>query len=239
MSLMSRRNALGLGAAAFAWPALAQAETDKPVLVELFTSQGCSSCPAADRLAKSLAQNKSIIVVSLNVDYWDYLGWRDTLAKPQYSQRQYDYAKTRGDGAVYTPQMVVNGRTHVVGSNKGEVENHLKLARATPLPAVIGLELSKADISVEIAASSAVQGATLWLMAISPSVEQKIERGENAGDKIEYTNVVRNLANAATMNGQMYKKTWKRDVVMMNGSTQLVAILQNGIGGEIMALSRV
>ena len=86
-------------------------------LLELFTSQGCSSCPAADKLLGELAADPSLVVLSVPIDYWDYLGWKDTLADPSHSARQRAYARVRGDRQVYTPQIVVNGATHVVGSD--------------------------------------------------------------------------------------------------------------------------
>jgi hypothetical protein len=124
LSLITRRSALTLAASSILGSAPLFAAASKPkVLVELFTSQGCSSCPPADKVAADLAQRPDVMVLSFNVDYWDYLGWRDTLAKPEFSQRQYDYARTRGDGNVYTPQMVFNGAEHAVGSQKSTVKN--------------------------------------------------------------------------------------------------------------------
>ncbi len=91
-------------------------------VVELFTSQGCSSCPAADRLLGELAQDTSLIALSVPIDYWDYLGWKDTLADPRHTARQKAYAHARGDGQVYTPQAVVNGSLHVLGSDRSAID---------------------------------------------------------------------------------------------------------------------
>jgi hypothetical protein len=234
--ILTRRSALSLGAASLCAPNLVKAAPGLPVLVELFTSQGCSSCPPADRLAAKLSAEKNTIVVSFNVDYWDYLGWRDTLARPEYSQRQYDYAKYRGDGSVYTPQMVINGAAHAVGSNGGSVASLIaesKTATTTPLKLdVTGKEINiaipKADTSVE---------ATLWLMAIAPRISQKIERGENAGSEIEYVNVVRNLVPAAMWKGEAFQGSWMRDAVMTKDATQLVAVLQKNKVGPVLGLA--
>src|ERR1043166_9009946 len=87
-------------------------------VVELFTSQGCSSCPPADRLLGELARDPTLVAMSLPIDYWDYIGWKDTLAKPRHTVRQRFYARTRGDGDVYTPQVVINGVSHAVGNDK-------------------------------------------------------------------------------------------------------------------------
>ena len=106
---------------------VARAENGVPQLavIELFTSQGCSSCPAADRLLQELAKRPGVIAMTFPVTYWDYLGWKDTLARPENSHRQRDYAATRGDGEVYTPQAVVNGVKGCVGSNLAAIKSAL------------------------------------------------------------------------------------------------------------------
>ena len=131
---LNRRHVLGLTAAGLTLPFITTkaSATAAPVLVELFTSQGCSSCPPADKLAAELMKQPGVTVVSFNVDYWDYLGWRDTLAKPEYTTRQMDYAHSRGDNDVYTPQMVINGAAHVVGSNQTAVVDAIASARHKP-----------------------------------------------------------------------------------------------------------
>src|SRR5262252_9069124 len=91
-------------------------------VLELFTSQGCSSCPAADKLLGELSGDPSLMSVSLPIDYWDYLGWKDTLADPRHTARQRAYSKVRGDREVYTPQIVVNGSMHALGSDRGAIE---------------------------------------------------------------------------------------------------------------------
>ena len=99
-------------------------------MLELFTSQGCSSCPPADALLKSYGDSDEVIALSLPVDYWDYLGWKDTLASSKFSERQRAYARRRGDGAVYTPQVIVNGTAHVVGSDREQIERALAADQA-------------------------------------------------------------------------------------------------------------
>src|SRR4051812_34592771 len=110
--LFTRRNVLVMGAAACAASSAHAATPSHPCVAELFTSQGCSSCPPADALVPELRAMPNVIVLTYNVDYWDYLGWRDTLGNPAHSQRQYDYAKSRGDMDVYTPQIIVDGGSH-------------------------------------------------------------------------------------------------------------------------------
>jgi hypothetical protein len=234
----SRRQALLMGAATLLAPKVAIAAKAHPVLIELFTSQGCSSCPPADALAADLVNDPNNIVLSFNVDYWDYLGWRDTLAKPEYTQRQYDYARSRGDGSVYTPQMIVQGGAHVVGNSKRKVSNEISESQAQSLVVDIDLFVSDQKISVSIPAAEFQGEATLWLMAVEPRVKQKIERGENSGRDIEYVNVVRNLVPAAMWSGEKYEGTWMRDVVMTKGTTALVAVLQSNKVGKVLGLAR-
>src|SRR3984885_10980272 len=98
------------------------ARAEPRALLELFTSQGCSSCPAADKLVGELANDSSLVALSVPIDYWDYLGWKDTLANPAHSARQRAYSRVRGDRQVYTPQIVVNGAMHVLGSDRAAVD---------------------------------------------------------------------------------------------------------------------
>ena len=233
---LSRRSALALGAGALLAPRLASAAPTHPVLVELFTSQGCSSCPPADKIAAELANDRNNLVVSFNVDYWDYLGWRDTLAKPEYSQRQYDYAKSRGDGSVYTPQMVINGTTHVVGSNLRNVKSQMAEAAAPTVK--LALDITAKDISIEIPKQAYDGEAMLWLMAIEQRVTQKIERGENAGKDVVYINVVRNLVPAAMWKGGAYQGSWMRNAVMPHNCKSCIAVLQQNNVGPVLGLAR-
>ena len=234
----SRRQVLALGAGAILMPSLARAAApSQPTLIELFTSQGCSSCPPADKLAAELAQDPNNLVVSFNVDYWDYLGWQDTLAKPEYSQRQYDYAKFRGDGSVYTPQMIINGKAHVVGSKKRDVLGEIETSHAAPLAVAMSMALTAREISVDIKPASVSGEATLWLMAIAREVKQKIERGENAGEDITYINVVRNLVPAAMWKGEAYTGSWMRNAVMTPDCTSCIAVLQTDKSGPVLALA--
>jgi hypothetical protein len=184
---LTRRSTLGLGLGALTLPfagRIAEAADTSPVLIELFTSQGCSSCPAADKIAGELKKDPNNIVVSFNVDYWDYLGWRDTLAKPEYSQRE-----------------------HASGSS---VTDLIAKARKASPAVNLTLEVTKKEIKVNIPDQAFESEATLWLMAIAPEIQQKIERGENSGMSITYHNAVRNLVPAAMWKGGAYQGSWMR-----------------------------
>jgi hypothetical protein len=235
-AIFTRRSALALGAGALVMPKLAFAAPKAPVLVELFTSQGCSSCPPADKFAGELLSDPDVMVLSFNVDYWDYLGWRDTLAKPEYSQRQYDYARARGDGSVYTPQMIVNGADHAVGSQTSSVRN--LIAEAKPLAVNMKLSMTDKDISVSIDKADYAGDATLWLMSVTPKVAQKIERGENTGKDIVYYNVVRKLVPAAMWKGEAYQGSWMKDTVMTADCKHCIAVLQTNKVGPLLGMAR-
>jgi hypothetical protein len=237
-SQISRRDALSIGAAAIASPFLAtrtQAASDTPVLVELFTSQGCSSCPAADKLAATLT---GATVVSFNVDYWDYLGWRDTLAKPEYTQRQMDYAKSRGDNDVYTPQMIIDGASHAVGSNQASVTNAISTAYKAQVKVPMTLSANDMELIVDLGAGEAVGEATLWLMAIAPTVLVKVEHGENSGRDISYHNVVRKLVPAGMWNGQSAKLTFPRSAIITDDVKMCLAVLQKGKVGQVLGMAK-
>jgi hypothetical protein len=165
-------------------------------VIELFTSQGCSSCPAADKLAGHFAEDPSVIVMSLAVDYWDYLGWKDTLALAVHTNRQRAYARSRGDREVYTPQAVINGVAHVLGSDKAAIEKAIRHTRDTSGAAVMTLPvaMSVADekVTVKLPDSNSDKAqAEVWLCPITKKIPVTIGRGENNGKTITYTNVVR------------------------------------------------
>ena len=115
----------------------ARCVAEPKALLELFTSQGCSSCPPADKLLGEFADDPSLVALSVPIDYWDYLGWKDTLASPAHSARQRAYARVRGDRQVYTPQIVVNGAMHVLGSDRAAIEH--TIAQTDQKPAVMSL----------------------------------------------------------------------------------------------------
>jgi hypothetical protein len=237
-NIFTRRQAIGYAAAAASFPLIQTAVANPaPVLVELFTSQGCSSCPPADRLAGDLRASGKVEVVSLNVDYWDYLGWRDTLARKEFTQRQYDYARARGDGQVYTPQMVINGNAHVVGSQAQAVDG----AIAKSQPAGVRLEMSSdnAEVRVMIPDAAPDGEATLWLMGVAPDVSVEIERGENAGKTIVYHGVVRALLPMGMWKSQGQEFTMPREAVLQAGVTKVLAVLQKDYVGPILGLQRL
>jgi hypothetical protein len=199
-------------------------------VVELFTSQGCSSCPPADALVHDLARQPGVIAVTLPVDYWDYLGWKDTLASPLFSKRQRIYAKDRGDGQVYTPQSVINGTSHHVGSERGAIT---KAVPAAALPVVLTLaEQAQTGPTVNLPAAVApIRGGTLWLMPISRREQVVIVRGENRGKTISYTNVARDLVRLGDWTGQAQSFAIPAGVAGPSKADGFVVVL-HGDGGK-------
>jgi hypothetical protein len=174
-------------------------------VVELFTSQGCSSCPPADRLLAKLAKDPTLITLSLPVDYWDYLGWRDTLALHGNSMRQRDYAIMRGDREVYTPQAVINGMVHALGSDRAAIEQAIaktdRDAVSLTLPVKPTVAGGKATVVIP-AVETDRGGAEVWLLPVTDSAQVKIGRGENRGHILTYTNVVRRWIKLGQWNGR-------------------------------------
>jgi hypothetical protein len=202
-------------------------------VVELFTSQGCSSCPPADKIIGELAKDPSVIALSMPIDYWDYLGWKDTLADARFSARQKAYSQMRGDREVYTPQVVVNGSAHVVGSNREGIENAIgDTKKADGVMSVpVAMALAGKQIHVTVAASGkgpAAMHGEVWICAISKAVPIAIGRGENSGREVTYHNVVRNLLKVGDWNGSPGSWTVPLENISRDGVDAAVVYVQDG-----------
>jgi hypothetical protein len=181
--------------------AAAQSAGGGPVVVELFTSQGCSSCPPADRLLGDLRGRDDVIALSLHVGYWDYIGWSDPFAKARFTERQRSYMRRLDLRYVYTPQMVVDGRLDVVGSRRGAVERQIDRAKRRGDRVMPRLE-QRADGAVAvIPAGQSARPATVWLALYDGKHRTRVPRGENAGRELANYNVVRELKRLATWTG--------------------------------------
>ena len=209
------------------------------MVVELFTSQGCSASPPADALLAELSRQPGIVALSLNVDYWDYRGWRDTLGSADGTQRQRDYAARRGDGRVYTPQAVVNGRIEMVGSDRDGLLSAIARERGREDLVPVSLSSGEREVRVEIGAAPSQdlrRNATIWVATIVPRAVVDIERGENAGRTATYTNVVRKIVPAGMWLGQPTGLSLPRPAIMAEG-TFCVALLQADGTGPILGAS--
>lgn len=174
-----------------------KSEAKTPVLVELYTSEGCSSCPPADRALASLQKeqpnpNAEIITLAFHVDYWNYLGWQDKFSSPLFSQRQQFYANKLNNGTSYTPQMVVDGSYEFVGSNTGKAKQFITEA-AKNSKAKIELERNAETLQVKVSDIPKHSNATIYLAIAEDNLASDVKKGENSGTKLEHISVVREL----------------------------------------------
>jgi hypothetical protein len=213
--------------------------TNTPVLLELFTSQGCSSCPPADALFDELRNKPGVITLSFAVDYWNYLGWHDTLSSPENSDRQRDYALSRGDGKVYTPQVVVDGIKHVNGANEAAIEMAIRTAerRLRDVKVTMSMRAEDDSLLVDIGGApttSDMRQATVWLAVAKDEETVKIKRGENRGETITYTHPVRELMPVGMWKGEPTTLRLPLKDLHAIGGDCLVSMLQVEGAGPIL-----
>ncbi|HEY3813380.1 MAG TPA: DUF1223 domain-containing protein [Caulobacteraceae bacterium] len=231
--------------APFALPGAAMARTvhhrtrhavaGRPVVVELYTAQGCADCPGADALVARLADQANVIALTFPVDYWDYLGWRDTFARPEFSDRQHAYMKAMKLRDVYTPQVVVDGREQMSGLKADEVENAIKAAAREP-GARPAITLRSASWALVGSARSTAGGADVWLVRYAPEVREVTPKtGENKGKVIRETDVVRELVKLGPWRGasHAYKLPKASDPALKS-----VILVQATRTGRILASRR-
>jgi len=218
--------ALALGA--LSTPAAAK----PPVIVELFTAQGCSACSKANAHVADLADQDRILPLIFSVDYWDYLGWTDTYARPEFSERQKAYARRLGVREVYTPQVVVEGRHQVGGNQPGKVDALVKQALRTPVDPPDMLYMENGKIAVGSSSHPPRGGAEVWLVRYDPrKVEVEVTKGDNKGETIEERNVVRQLVRLGRWRG---RATAFRLPTAEDG-LETVVLVQQKDGGRIVA----
>jgi hypothetical protein len=214
----------------------AEAGARRQLVVELFTSQGCSSCPPADALLGKLADRKDILALSLPVTYWDMLGWKDTLASEANTRRQKGYAAAMGRGGIYTPQMIVDGATDVVGSREAQIESIIS-ARAADMRSVqVSLSATPEVLHVSIGAGSAKNGseATVWLFHILSHTSVHITSGENLGRNLNYRNSVRDVRAIGIWKGQPLSLDLPRSDPLGSSYDTVAVVLQEGGYGRII-----
>ncbi|MEM7732734.1 MAG: DUF1223 domain-containing protein [Pseudomonadota bacterium] len=234
MKLLSILSAAAIAlAGTFATAVQAQ---DRPVLVELFTSQGCSSCPPADAFLHELAERENVIALAMHVDYWDYIGWKDSFAQPDFTARQRAYARLGNRKMVYTPQMVVNGRDHVIGSNPKDtnrvIDAHYQL------PVEVDLQASRVGNSMTLTGQAVADDAStvsVYILRYRPESTVDILRGENAGRTISYANVVTDMAVLTQWNmSQPLEMTTE-----LSGDLPAVVVIQGDRNGAVKAVAKV
>ncbi len=202
-------------------------------VVELFTSQGCSSCPPANANLAKLSERPDILALSFGVTYWDDLGWKDTFASKAYTARQWDYAHGLRHSQVWTPQVVVNGRTDVVGVTLGEIEKAVREARI-PGPAAT-ITLSGSSVTVA-SARKPERPAQVWLVRYDPAtVQVPVKRGENTGKTLPHKNVVKELVRLGGFDGAAETLTLPPP---SRPDLKTAILVQSGPGGPILAAAK-
>jgi len=216
-------------------PALAQGR-DTPVVVELFTSQGCASCPPADALMVDLAGQPGVIALALHVDYWDYLGWEDSFANPAFTQRQKRYARAAGAKMIYTPQMIVSGADRVQGNRPDEVRARIAAHLAKAPRVVLRVTRSGGVVTIEAEADPPLdKGAVVQLVRFRPEETVTITRGENAGREVTYRNIVTDWSAVADWTGTAPLRLETR----ADGASPVVVIVQEPGPGAVLAAVQV
>jgi hypothetical protein len=206
---------------------------EAPVVVELFTSQGCNSCPPADALLGELAQRPGLVALAFHVDYWNYIGWQDPFSSPEATKRQRDYARSLGLSSVYTPEMVIDGSFDVVGSDRVRVDQVIAAAsQRQKLPVAIAASPAGGWV-VTIPVGEAAEPATVWLALYDRQHSTPVRRGENAGKTLTDYNIVREFRPIGQWNGA------KLDLRLDLGATDLAGrgfavIVQAATAGRIL-----
>jgi hypothetical protein len=203
--MISRRSLsrVALAVLALAAASKALAGEIRPIVVELFTSQGCSSCPPADAVLAKLADRKDVLAISLPVTYWDMFGWKDTLASAANTRRQKAYAASMGHGGVYTPQMIVDGATDVVGSRGGAVDAAIAARKADMIVVPVTVRASPDELHIAVGGGATTSNsATIWLFQILGQASVRVGGGENAGRSLTYRNVVQDVKPVGLWKGE-------------------------------------
>ncbi len=209
---------------------------DNPVVVELFTSQGCSSCPPADAILAELARRDDVIALALHVDYWDYIGWKDEFADPAFTVRQRGYARAAGSRSIFTPQMIIAGEDHVIGAKPMKL-NEL-LMKHSGRPSSVKINLSRDGNQVNVAANADKKfptGAVVQVVTYIPKARVNIRRGENAGHTFDYYNVVQDLIEVGTWDGRSPFRASAR----VPTNLPVVVLIQEQNSGPMLGAARL
>lgn len=232
--------ALALLSVVSAAPGSAQADEASPTVVELFTSQGCSSCPPADAILGQLSGRSDLVTLTFNVDYWDYLGWKDTLASPVYTDRQRQYARQMHSRTVYTPQMVIGGRVHAVGSNWRQIDSAIgDDQHRTDVRVPVSLKHKGDMLLLNIAEMPADGEATIWLVRFDKRHDIEVQRGENAGSTLSYFNVVQEIRDLGLWRGKAMEIALDRAALTEGGSDGCAVLVQSDRFGPILGAAAV
>ncbi len=219
----------------------APANGDRPVhaVIELFTSQGCSSCPPADALLKNYVDRRDVMALSLPIDYWDYIGWKDTLASPRNTERQRAYARNFGIGPVYTPQVVINGTAQALGSSQQEIDAAIEKTQTAFAARRVPVQFWSRDGTIIVETGAAPEGAevkeaTIWLALLQKSASIAVKRGENGGRSLTYYNVVRDMTPVGVWNGKPTTIRLAQAAIMRPEFEDSIVLIQEADNGPIL-----
>lgn len=211
----------------------------RPVVIELFTSQGCNSCPPADALMGTLATRHDVLALSLPVTYWDMLGWKDTLASESNTRRQKAYAEAMKSGGVYTPQAIIDGVDDLVGSKDQAIAAALAARAADAENVPVTISATPKEIRVLIGPGRNTQDATIWLFHILGKANVAIAGGENEGQKITYRNVVRDVRAVGMWKGQQVILDLPRADMSSPPHDAIAIVVQEGGYGRIVGAAMI
>lgn len=218
----------------FGLAGVVQAQT-QPVVVELYTSQGCSACPPADEFIAQLVSDPELIALSLHVDYWDYIGWKDTFGNPQFTKRQKAYARAAGSRMIYTPQIIVGGTDRVEGNDPMKIADSIRRHMMATSPVRLTVQRSGEKLTIRAEADPPLKNAA-WVQVVRymPEATVDIERGENAGQSVTYRNIVTSWQALADWPGQEpFEMTTD-----LPGDDRAVVIVQSVGPAEVLAAAR-
>ncbi|WP_420606186.1 DUF1223 domain-containing protein [Novosphingopyxis sp.] len=208
------------------------ASASQPVVVELFQSQGCSSCPPANRNVNAIAGDPGVLALNFSVTYWDRLGWKDTFGKQAFTDRQWEYAHAGGRAKVYTPQVIINGRTAIVGSNPQQLASEIRKAGGLKGPAIKAV-----NGKVSIAAGKTAKPATVWLVRYDPrELDVPIKAGENGGKTLPHKNIVRDLSKIGQWTGSAASFSVP---VSSNSAYRSAILVQSADGGPMISARKL
>ena len=234
---MKRKLIIMLSGLWLAGAGLAAAQENPPVVVELFTSQGCSSCPPADALLHDYTDRRDVIALALHVDYWDYIGWKDTFATPAHTRRQKAYARAGKRRVVYTPQMIIGGRDSIVGHEPGALA--AAIARHATASARVALNVVRDGAQrVTIRAERRERGLgalVVQLVQYIPEQTVDIRRGENRGRQVSYANIVNRLEELRRWRGEGPLALTSA----VNAGAPVVVLIQQEGHGPILAAAHL
>ena len=217
-----------------------QTFADDVVVVELFTSQGCEKCPPANMLMEDLSRDKTVVSLSWHVDYWDFMGWQDTMAKPAFTERQKAYNEVLGRKGVYTPQAIINGRRQVAGSNKMDLYEIIHNSKTSgEMPMTVTFEGDLSGLKIKMNGPETAEGAVIKIIWLDSLQRIKISDGKNAGKTITYVNAVKSFKNIGVFQGEELTIPLDLNDADWNGADTIVVLLQMGETGPILGAAKI